>query len=74
MTPVPELVEPAMAQVEAVKQALSPWAAQQMYLNFAETHSAAPLWSYPCRLPQSHCPVRAPSRNQSTAWTRIRRS
>ena len=45
MTPVPELVEPVMAQVEAVKRALSPWAARQMYLNFAETHSAAPFWT-----------------------------
>ena len=46
MTPAPELVEPVMAQVEAVKQALAPWAARQVYLNFAETrHPAAPFWT-----------------------------
>jgi FAD/FMN-containing dehydrogenase len=45
MTPVPELVAPVMAQVQAVKDALAPWAARQMYLNFAETQRpAAPLW------------------------------
>ena len=44
MTPAPELVDPVMAQVEAVKRALAPWAARQMYLNFAETeHPAAPF-------------------------------
>jgi hypothetical protein len=37
MTPVPEAVAPTQAQVEAVKQALLPWSARQMYLNFAET-------------------------------------
>jgi FAD binding domain len=46
MTPVPELVAPVMAQVEAVKDALAPWAARQMYLNFAETQTpAAPFWT-----------------------------
>jgi hypothetical protein len=46
MTPVPGLVAPVMVQVEAVKQALSPWAAPQMHLNFAETqHPAAPFWT-----------------------------
>jgi UDP-N-acetylenolpyruvoylglucosamine reductase len=46
MTPVPDLVAPVMAQVEAVKRALAPWAAGQMYLNFAETQQpAAPFWT-----------------------------
>jgi hypothetical protein len=46
MTPVPELVAPVSAQIEAVKGALAPWAARQMYLNFAETrHPAAPFWT-----------------------------
>ena len=48
MTPVPELVAPVTAQVEAVKHALAPWAAGQMYLNFAETQRpAAPFWTAP---------------------------
>ena len=43
---VPELVAPVMAQVGAVKDALAPWAARQMYLNFAETsREAASFWS-----------------------------
>jgi hypothetical protein len=34
------------AQVEATKKALAPWAARQMYLNFAETRAdPASLWS-----------------------------
>jgi FAD/FMN-containing dehydrogenase len=41
MTPVPELNAPVRAQVGAVKDALTPWAARQMYLNFAEN----PQWS-----------------------------
>jgi hypothetical protein len=46
MTPVPELEAPVRAQVDAVKDALAPWAARQMYLNFAETQQpAAPLWT-----------------------------
>ena len=46
MTPLPELITPVMTQVEAVKDALTPWAARQMYLNFAETqHPAGPLWT-----------------------------
>jgi hypothetical protein len=46
MTPVPELVSPVMAQVQAVKDALAPWAAGQMYLNFAETTDpTAPFWT-----------------------------
>jgi hypothetical protein len=45
-TPVPELAGPVTAQVEAIKSALAPWAARQMYLNFAETqHPAAPFWT-----------------------------
>jgi len=48
MTPVPELVAPVTAQVEAVKRALAPWAAGQMYRNFAETQRpAAPFWTAP---------------------------
>jgi len=46
LTPVPELVAPVTAQVEAVKGALAPWAARQMYLNFAETQRPeAPFWT-----------------------------
>ena len=46
MTPVPALVAPVMAQVDAVKWALGPWAAGQMYLNFAETQGpTAPFWT-----------------------------
>ena len=45
-TPVPELAGPVTAQVEAIKSALAPWAARQMYLNFAETQRpAAPFWT-----------------------------
>ena len=48
LPPVPELVAPVTAQVEAVKQALAPWAARQRYLNFTETpgHSAS-FWTGP---------------------------
>ena len=46
MTPVPELVGPLTAQIEAVKGALAPWATPQMYLNFADTsRDPASLWS-----------------------------
>jgi len=46
MTPVPDLVAPVMAQVQAVKDALAPWAARQTYLNFAETQTpTAPFWT-----------------------------
>jgi FAD/FMN-containing dehydrogenase len=46
MTPVPDLAAQVRAQVEAVNDVLSPWAAGHMYLNFAETqHPAAPFWS-----------------------------
>ena len=48
MTPVPELAGPVTAQIETVKGALAPWAARQMYLNFAETeHPAAAFWTEP---------------------------
>jgi hypothetical protein len=46
MTPVPELKAPVHAQVQAVKSALSPWAARHMYLNFADTtRSPAQFWT-----------------------------
>jgi UDP-N-acetylenolpyruvoylglucosamine reductase len=46
MTPVPDLVAPVMAQVQAIKDALAPWAAPQMYLNYAETQiPAASFWT-----------------------------
>jgi len=46
MTPDPEATAAVMAQAGAVKQALAPWAARQMYLNSAETAtSAQPLWT-----------------------------
>jgi len=45
-TPSPELTPAVRAQIEVVKRALAPWAAGQMYLNFAETtQPAAPLWT-----------------------------
>jgi hypothetical protein len=37
MVPFPDLDAPVRAQVQTVKAALAPWAAEQMYLNFAET-------------------------------------
>jgi hypothetical protein len=46
LIPVPELVAPVTTQIEAVKGALAPWAARQMYLNFAETQRPeAPFWT-----------------------------
>jgi hypothetical protein len=46
MAPVAEAVAPTRAQVEAVKQALLPWSARQMYLNFADTaRDAGTFWS-----------------------------
>jgi FAD/FMN-containing dehydrogenase len=45
MTPAPDMVAPVMAQVETIKDALAPWAARQMYLNFAETQHPAPFWT-----------------------------
>ena len=35
--PVPELVAPTLERVGAITRALAPWAALQMYLNFADT-------------------------------------
>jgi len=37
ITPTPTAAAPVRAHLEAVKAALAPWAAQQSYLNFAET-------------------------------------
>jgi hypothetical protein len=46
MVPVPELETPVHAQVQAVKDALAPWAARHMYLNFAETEQdTATFWT-----------------------------
>jgi hypothetical protein len=46
MTPVPEAVAPTRGQVEAVRQALLPWSARQMYLNFADTvRDAGTFWN-----------------------------
>jgi FAD/FMN-containing dehydrogenase len=43
--PVPELASALRGQVEAIRQALVPWAARYMYLNFAETRrDPASLW------------------------------
>jgi FAD binding domain/Berberine and berberine like len=45
ITPVSDLVLPTLAQVEAVKEALAPWAARQMFFNFADTWMyRAPMW------------------------------
>ena len=46
ITPVPELERPVAEQVRAVRAALEPWAARQMYLNFAETpREAESFWT-----------------------------
>jgi Berberine and berberine like/FAD binding domain len=46
MAPNPELEAPVRAQVQAVKAALGPWAAKQMYLNFAEAQGdPARFWN-----------------------------
>ena len=46
IAPAPELEAPVRAQVQAVKDALAPWAARQMYLGFAETQQdAATFWT-----------------------------
>ena len=46
MTPVPELIPPVTGQTTVVKKALAPWAARQMYLNFAETQRPpAQFWT-----------------------------
>jgi len=46
MVPAPELEAPVHTQVQAAKNALAPWAARQMYLNFAEAQrDPATFWS-----------------------------
>jgi hypothetical protein len=46
MTPTPEAVDVVGTHVEAVKAAMRPWAAQQMYLNLADTRrGAGTFWS-----------------------------
>jgi FAD/FMN-containing dehydrogenase len=46
MVPAPELEAPVRSQVQAVKDALTPWAARHMYLNFAETRrDPATFWA-----------------------------
>jgi hypothetical protein len=46
MVPAPDLLAPVRAQVQTVKAALAPWAAEQMYSNFAETQcDPARFWS-----------------------------
>ena len=46
MVPAPELEAPVRAQVQAVKDAIAPWSARHMYLNFAETpREAATFWT-----------------------------
>jgi hypothetical protein len=37
MTPVAESMAPVSEQVDSVKEAMRPWAARNMYLNFADT-------------------------------------
>jgi predicted outer membrane lipoprotein len=45
MTPVPELKAPVAAQIGAIKTAMAPWAADHMYLNFADTRrDPASFW------------------------------
>jgi hypothetical protein len=46
MVPEPELEPPVLTQVQSVKQALAPWSARHMYLNFAETQrDPSTLWT-----------------------------
>jgi hypothetical protein len=46
MVPTPELEAPVRAQVQAVRDALAPWAARHVYLNFAETQQdTATFWT-----------------------------
>ena len=46
IVPAPELDAPVHAQVQAVKDALAPWTAKHMYLNFAETQQdTATFWT-----------------------------
>ncbi|MBV9944459.1 MAG: FAD-dependent oxidoreductase, partial [Solirubrobacterales bacterium] len=45
MAPIPEMALAARAQITALKQAMAPWKAPHMYLNFAETSiDPASLW------------------------------
>jgi UDP-N-acetylenolpyruvoylglucosamine reductase len=45
MVPDPDLLEPTRAQVRTVKAALAPWAAEQMFSNFADTRcDPASFW------------------------------
>jgi hypothetical protein len=46
ITPTAELLAPSRAQIEAIQDALTPWAARHMFLNLAETsHPRATLWT-----------------------------
>ena len=48
ITPTPNLEAPARAQIGAVEDALAPWMAPHMYLNFSETsRPRATLWTEP---------------------------
>ena len=48
ITPTPNLEAPARAQIGAVEDALAPWIAPHMYLNFSETsRPRATLWTEP---------------------------
>ena len=48
ITPTPDLEAPARAQIGAVEDALAPWMAPHMYLNFSETsRPRATLWTEP---------------------------
>jgi hypothetical protein len=48
ITPTPDLAAPARAQIGAVEDALAPWMAPHMYLNFSETsRPRATLWTEP---------------------------
>jgi len=48
ITPTPDLEAPARAQIGAVEDALAPWIAPHMYLNFSETsRPRATLWTEP---------------------------
>ena len=46
MVPAPELEAPVRGQLQAIKDAIAPWSARHMYLNFAETpRDAATFWT-----------------------------
>jgi FAD/FMN-containing dehydrogenase len=46
IAPTPEAAAAVAAHVEIVKEAMNPWAAEQMYLNFAETRrDPRTLWT-----------------------------